>query len=597
MGGQLSQKASMPRINPAELIDNKSIPEGFKDSLEVPEDQYLCPKCDRIPEILNVHTDNGHLELRCSYHGLIDMTIKEYYKQLKNSMFTYYKIKCANCNKVQGSKGKMFSYCFYCKADLCEKCVNNFHLDKFDHHHRNHLDVCIPINEKPHKCLDHYNADISTFCVDCQEHICNKEPTKKHREHTKINLIKFEADINKYRDIIIEKNKILSDIIRFNQVILNTYDKFQYNYFHIQSLINLGKSLEEEKKRDAKELGWMIDNLEKSFKSQQKAIKSLQNEFEIDLKGDELKVSLNDRKLLDKGFKLISLIKFKRLKDLDISDNKIKSLEPLNNMNLPELEYIDLSNNKINDIKPLAELNCKKLKEIAIQNNKIEDFTPFLKSKFECLQRLRIENNDFKKDAQEFKKFLEKYKNKVIFIAKTLKQFNDEYKLEIDEKMEIVDLTGLKAGDKILKELYLIIDHKKTVKRLILQNNRIKDASILSRIPLRKIEYLDLSLNEITNLKFLTEMKSKHLTELYLNDNNINNIMPLIQLNDPDLFLKDVKDASDMTSKNFPRLTTISLKNNCLIDEERQNQKVLEDLNSKGITTDIKRINESNKKN
>ena len=34
----------------------------------IPDDQYLCPLCGRIPEILNIHTDNGHMELKCKYH-------------------------------------------------------------------------------------------------------------------------------------------------------------------------------------------------------------------------------------------------------------------------------------------------------------------------------------------------------------------------------------------------------------------------------------------------------------------------------------------------------------------------------------------------
>ena len=595
MGGHFSQKDSMPRINPTELIKDQSIPEGFKDSLEVPGDQFLCPLCDRIPEILNVHVDSGHIELKCKYHGIQYMTVQQYYIYLKDSLFTYYKTKCDNCNKVQGKREKMFSYCYYCKVDLCDDCANNFHLEKFDHR-RNHLDRCIPVNEKPHKCLEHYNSDIISFCVDCQENICDKESTTKHRGHTKKNFIEFEADIGKYRDIIIYKNKVLSDIIRFNQAILNTYDKFQDNYFHIQSLINIGKSLEEENKRDPKELECMINRLEKSHKAQQLAIKSLQDEFELDFNGEEIKVYLRNRKLFDKGFKLISDIQFKRLIDLNLSDNKIENISPLDNMNLPHLKYIDFSENKIKDIKPLAELNCKKLKEICLQYNNIDDFSPFLKSEFPYLERLRIENNNFNKDTEEFKQILKKYTKKVIYIAKTLKEFNDKYKIQIDEKMEIIDLTGLKGGEDLLQELYLILDPNKPVKKLFLQDNKIKDASLISRMPLRKLNFLDLSMNEITNLKFLTEMKCIHLTELYLNDNKINDITPLIQFNDPDLYQKEKGDADDVTKRNFPKLSTISLKNNNLIDEEKQNQKVLEVLKSKSITTDIKNIKEKKDK-
>ena len=88
-------------------------------------------------------------------------------------------------------------------------------------------------------------------------------------------------------------------------------------------------------------------------------------------------------------------------------------------------------------------------------------------------------------------------------------------------------------------------------------------------------------------------MKCINLTELYLNDNKINDITPLIQFNDPNLFDKGEGVADDVTKRNFPNLNTISLKNNNLIDGEKQNQKVLEDLNAKKITTDIKNIKES----
>ena len=139
----------------------------------------------------------------------------------------------------------MFKYCYYCKVDFCEDCVNNFEQTNKDHH-RNHLDVCIPVNEKKHKCLEHFNSEISNFCLDCQDNICEKELKTKHNGHKKISLIKLKNDINKYISIIKEKNMILEDIIRMNKIILNSYENFQNNYFHIQSLINVGKSYENE---------------------------------------------------------------------------------------------------------------------------------------------------------------------------------------------------------------------------------------------------------------------------------------------------------------------------------------------------------------
>ena len=596
MGG----RQTLPHVNQNELISKEKIPKGFQDALEVPDDQYLCPLCERVPEILNVHTDNGHIELKCKYHGIIDTTIQEYFTKMKNSLFTYFKTKCYNCNNTQDNNRNMFKYCSYCKVDLCETCVNKFDLKDKDHR-AHHLDVCIPVNEKPHRCLEHFNADINTFCVDCEENVCDKEPTKKHLGHNKINLFKFGTEVAKYRDIIISKNKTLSDIIRFNQLILNTYEKFQNNYFHIQSIINVGKFIEEENKRDAKELECMISGLEKAHKAQEEAIESLQQKFLIDLNGDEIKLSLRNRNLGDEGFKLISKIQFKRLKEIDVSKNNIQNIEPLNNMNLPHLEYINMSENAIQDVKPLAELNSKKLKEICLQENNINDFKAFLNSQFPELERLRIEGNTFNKDLQDFKKLLGKYGKKVIYIARTIDEFNAKYKCNIDEKnLDTINLSGLRAGDDILQELYLIIKPDNIIRILNLHNNKLKDVSILSRIPLRKLQWLDLSLNEINNVNFLVEMKCRKLKYIYLNDNHLKDITPLIKIYDPDLLKKDEHEEEDETEeekekkKKFPNLEVFSLKNNLLMNEDAQSKKVLELLSNNDIAVD-KNIDPSQK--
>ena len=599
MGG----RHSLPHINKNELISKESIPKGFDDALEVPDDQYLCPLCERVPEILNVHTDNGHVELKCKYHGIIDMTIQDYYTEMKKSSFSYYKTKCYNCNSTQGKKENMFKYCCYCKVDLCQICVEKYDLENKDHR-QHHLDVCIPVNEKPHRCLDHILAEKNTFCVDCEENVCDKETIKKHSGHNKINIFTLGTEVAKYRDIIIEKNKTLSDIIRFNQLILNTYENFQNNYFHIQSIINVGKSLEEENKRDAKELECMISSLEKAHKAQKEAIESLQEKFLIDLNGDEEKLSLRNRELGDEGLRLISKIQFKRLKDIDVSGNNIRNIEPLNNMNLPHLEYINMSENLIQDIKPLAELNSKKLKEISLQNNNINDFSAFLKSEFPELERLRIENNAFNKDLQEFKKLLSKYGKKIIYIARTFEEFNKKYKCNLVEKdLDSINLSGLRAGNDMLQELYLIIKPENRIRELNLHNNELTDVSILSRIPLKKLHLLDLSLNYINNVNFLTEMKCKKLEFIYLNDNHLKDITPIIKIYDPDLYKPgkegdqgEEKEKEEYLDKkiNFPHLKVFSLKNNFLMNEDDQSKKILRLLKDKDIAVDNS-IDPSNK--
>ena len=88
----------------------------------IPKDQYFCPKCNKIPQLINVHTDNGYLELKCITHGDIFIKVDEYLERMKNSK-TYYKEQCSSCNKVQSNtKDKqLFKYCIECQKNFCDE--------------------------------------------------------------------------------------------------------------------------------------------------------------------------------------------------------------------------------------------------------------------------------------------------------------------------------------------------------------------------------------------------------------------------------------------------------------------------------------------
>ena len=120
----------------------------------------------------------------------------------------------------------MFKYCYKCKVDFFEDCVYNFHQKEKNHYH-NHWDVCIPVNEKNHKYLEHFNSKILSFWLYCQENVYEKYSTTKHSRHNKINFTDLENDINHHREIIQVNNKFLSDNIKFNQIVLNCYEFFK----------------------------------------------------------------------------------------------------------------------------------------------------------------------------------------------------------------------------------------------------------------------------------------------------------------------------------------------------------------------------------
>ena len=154
-----------------------------------------------------------------------------------------------------------------------------------------------------------------------------------------------------------------------------------------------------------------------------------------------------------------------------------------------------------------------------------------------------------------------------------------------------IDLSGLRAGDDLLQELYLIINPDNKIEVLNLHNNEIKDASLLSRIPLKKIQILDISLNHIKNLKFITEMKFKKLTAIFLNDNQINDLSPLIIINDANLYINDEhkKEEENSLKRNFPKLEIISLKENYLKVEDKLTIQILDILKNNKVDVDLEK--------
>ena len=89
----------------------------------------------------------------------------------------------------------------------------------------------------------------------------------------------------------------------------------------------------------------------------------------------------------------------------------------------------------------------------------------------------------------------------------------------------------------MLKNLFLIISyvHKNTIKILILRNNLIEDPSMLNKVNFNLLEKLDLSVNSITDLKFLLDMKANKLEFLFLDNNKFMDFSPLLRDNFPNL--------------------------------------------------------------
>ena len=530
-------------LNDEKLV-KKELEKEKIDFEKISGELFICPECREVPKILDAHSENNKFIFNCKNCGLKEQSIKEYFQSIIDSKKKYRENVCKNCEHPNNIVNTDFYYCNDCKKEFCSERIQFCN----DAGHKT-----FNVNDRINKCRIHQEKNVY-FCFDCKENFCDK--LSEHQEHDEHNIKKInEIEINiekkekkkinffflENRNKILERNKYLSDLVRFNRLILKIGEKFQNNYFNLENVIKLGKSIEEENKRDSNDIDYNFKDFTTYIEISTKAIKNItdikeDNKEKILLSRKDIFLHLFNRKLENKDFESISNIRFNQLNEINLSGNSIENIQSMNKMILPFLEYLNLSNNKIKNIEPIANLKSKRLKEIFLHHNEIEDISAFEGSEFPNLKIFRIEGN--KNLVKIGDKVLKKFKKSIITEEQTIEKFNEKYNCKIEIESKKIDLKDIKEGDEMVKDLYLTLTNKAdyiNIEKLCLLNNKINDPSPLSRIPfMDSLEELDLSLNKIKNLNFLDKMKLKHLKKLYLSDNKINNIYPLkkIELND-----------------------------------------------------------------
>ena len=183
-----------------------------------------------------------------------------------------------------------------------------------------------------------------------------------------------------------------------------------------------------------------------------------------------------------------------KLKELNLSNNRLSDINELGIVNFPELTKLNLSLNCISDINILEKVNFKKLKELNLNNNEISDINILEKVNFMELNKLYL-------------------------------CYNKISDIKILEKVNFKEL-----------------------KELNLSNNRIYNINILGKVNFKNLNKLNLSFNEISNINILEKVNFKELEELYLGVNKISNINVLEKSNFKNLKLLDLSynDISDI---------------------------------------------------
>ena len=362
---------------------------------KVPNDQYSCTQCDSVPEITNIDSVLGTVEINCPSHGKKELKIKEYFEgELK---YLYYSYKCNFTNIPQSNfLNKQNYYIFNCcpKGDkneiYCQSCT---HLGK-----NNNL---IKVNELNCTCKKHFNK-YTKYCIECKKHFCEDKECKCGHLGNGNNVIKIESAANENLNTIKEKKKNLELIIKLLNTIIETYEKHPSNYFNTLNINNLAKanighkrSIKNEKSDDImdivaikseKILKEQIEKYESILKGErdkqvyykelfQKSLKKTEKlekqilevvnkRLSVKLVGNEIKIDLNNKNVGTIDLKLLSLVPFNNLEEMNLSHNNLQDLAPIENLQAPKLKKLDLGYSAINDITALKKL-VEKQKEKA----------------------------------------------------------------------------------------------------------------------------------------------------------------------------------------------------------------------------------------
>ena len=411
---------------------------------QLANDQYVCTECDNVPEIKKIDFNKYEIEFKCKLHGEKKMPLKTYIDE--QSKYAYYNYICDGDKTRQiDCLDEIFYYCFQCHKKLCRKC-----LKKDDETHNSFR---IPVNEISSKCNKH-NSYYTKFCETCYEQKCNNcEINKSHMIIPKMKSEDFDIELLKNKKIsLIEQKENIEYLIKLIDMVLTSYDKHSYNYFHYINVNNLANSLKIYNK--------MNNTLEEQIKSNRNnALDYLNKKLKIKLKKDEKELDLSNTNLEPEDFKILSILDLSNIEKINLSSNKLKDMSVLKYLNLSEIKIIDLSNNEIENPEFLKQLSgqAQKLERLYLNNNKIK-FREFLKKKFfKYLKEIRLEDNPMtSKEICEIYNSIneQKYSNRfTICYSIDKEEFYNESKIRIFGDIFV---------DNNEQNCYLIINGQKT---------------------------------------------------------------------------------------------------------------------------------------
>ena len=243
-----------------------------------------------------------------------------------------------------------------------------------------------------------------------------------------------------------------------------------------------------------------------------KDITKFNEKYKMEITEDIVELDALSKKIGDDGLKILCCIKFTKLEQLlleenniqnidiisknhfgkklialDLSSNKISSIDVLSQLATPLLNHLFLNSNQISSIDVLAKVNFPALKELNLSSNKISSIDIFAKVNFPELKELDLSKNQ-----------ITKIDNLVIAKLPNLEDL-------------CLDQNKISSIDILCK-----MDCSK-LKKLKLEKNNLKSIDILEKISFNKLNYLSIGDDTLGDkVDCLVNIKFGELEDLYL---------------------------------------------------------------------------------
>ena len=257
-----------------------------------------------------------------------------------------------------------------------------------------------------------------------------------------------------------------------------------------------------------------------------KEIENFNKKYKTEIGLDNPEIDVLSKKIDNDGFKILCSIKFNKLEQLlleeneisnidslannkfgnkltaiDLSTNKLKSIDILSKCNFPSLTHLFLNSNQLTSIDVLAKVNFPSLKELNLSSNKIKSIDILQKVNFHTLTELDLSKNEISN----------------IDVFSNIK-FPELHVLTLDQN-KITSINPL-ANFNCSK-----------LEKLKLENNNLKSIDVLKTLNFANLTYLSVGDDTLGDrVDCLKDIKFKVLEDLYLYLNDlINRETPKIQ--------------------------------------------------------------------